>query len=123
MSRRTQRVGENLREILSDLISTSVKDPRIGFVTITAVRVTTDLRMAYVYYTVYGDSPETQAGLESARPFLRTQAGRRMRLKTLPNLEFHPDDSSSTGGRIDQLLAEIHRQQESRDEDESPPIA
>ncbi len=111
-TRRTQRVGENIREVLGDLIQRSVKDPRIGFVTITAVRVTPDLSRADVYYTVLGDEQErasTQAGLESATPFLRTETGRRVRLKTLPDLEFHVDDAPVEGRRVDSILDDIHK--------------
>src|SRR5919108_1911781 len=112
MSRRTQRVGEAMREALGELIQRHVKDPRIGFVTVTAVRVTPDLSRADIYYTVLGDSQEhaaTQAGLESAAPFLRTEVGRRVRLKTLPQLEFHLDDTPAQAHRVDSILADIHR--------------
>ncbi|MEX0875618.1 MAG: 30S ribosome-binding factor RbfA [Actinomycetota bacterium] len=111
-TRRTQRVGESIREVLGELIQRSVKDPRIGFVTITAVRVTPDLSRADVYYTVLGDELErssTQAGLESATPFLRSETGRRVRLKTLPELEFHVDDAPIEGRRVDSILDEIHK--------------
>lgn len=101
-----------MREALGELIQRHVKDPRIGFVTITAVRVTPDLSRAHVYYTVLGDEQEhaaTQAGLESATPFLRSETGRRVRLKTLPELEFHLDDAPVQGQRVDSILADIHR--------------
>jgi len=101
-----------MREALGELIQRHVKDPRIGFVTITAVRVTPDLSKAHVYYTVLGDEDDhvnTQAGLESATPFLRTETGRRVRLRTLPELEFHLDDAPVQGQRVDSILADIHR--------------
>ncbi len=111
-TRRTQRVGESIKEVLGELIQRNVKDPRIGFVTITAVRPTPDLSKAHVYYTVLGDEREhmaTQAGLESATPFLRTEVGRRVRLKSLPELEFHLDDAPEKGQHVDSIIAEIHR--------------
>src|ERR671919_163733 len=111
-TRRTQRVGESIREVLGELIQRNVKDPRVGFVTITAVRVTPDLSKAHVYYTVLGDERErraTEAGLESAKPFLRTETGRRVRLKTVPDLEFHLDDAPETGQRVDTIIHEIRR--------------
>lgn len=111
-TRRTQKVGEAMREALGDLIQRQVKDPRVGFVTITAVRVTPDLAKADVYYTVLGDAAElanTQAGLESAAPFLRTETGRRVRLKTLPELQFHLDDTPEKAQRVDSIIDEIHR--------------
>ena len=111
-TRRTQRVGEAMREALGELIQRQVKDPRIGFITITGVRVTPDLSKAHVYYTVLGDDEDhesTQAGLESASPFLRSEAGRRVRLKTLPELEFHLDDTPLKAQRVDSILDDIHR--------------
>lgn len=123
-TRRTQRVGEAMREALGELIQRHVKDPRIGFVTITAVRVTPDLAKAHVYYTALGDDKElraTKAGLESAAPFLRTEAGRRVRLKTLPELEFHMDETPVQGQRVDTILEEIHRQDAS-DPMRLPPL-
>ena len=111
-SRRTQRVGENIREVLGELIQRQVKDPRVGFVTITAVRVTPDLSKAHVYYTVLGEEREqraTEAGLESAKPFLRTETARRVRLKTTPDLEFHIDDAPEKGQAVDSIIEEIHR--------------
>lgn len=111
-TRRTQRVGEAIREALAELLQRHVKDPRIGFITITAVRVTPDLSKAHVYYTVLGDDKDrkaTQAGLESATPFLRTETGHRVRLKTLPELEFHVDDTPVKGQRVDTIIEEIHR--------------
>lgn len=111
MTRRTQRVGEAMREAIGEVVQRRLKDPRVGFVTITAVRVTPDLSKAHVYYTVLGDEEAREAtreGLESAIPFLRTEAGRRVRLKTTPELEFHFDEAVEHGQRIDALLDEIH---------------
>jgi phosphoesterase RecJ-like protein len=111
-TRRTQRVGENIREVLGELIQRQVKDPRVGFVTITAVRVTPDLSKAHVYYTVLGEEQEqrnTEAGLESATPYLRTETARRVRLKTTPELEFHLDDAPEKGQKVDAIIEEIHK--------------
>lgn len=110
MTRRTDRVGESFKEVLGELLQRQVKDPRVGFVTITTVRVTPDLSKAHVYYTVLGDDDtreQTRRGLESAAPFLRSEAGRRVRLRTLPELVFHFDDSFERGRRVDDLLGEI----------------
>jgi ribosome-binding factor A len=119
MTRRTQRVSEALREVLSELIQRHLKDPRVGFVTITAVRVTPDLGKADVYYTVLDPEQreQTQEGLESAQSYLRTEAGRQVRLKTLPKLYFHLDDTPDRGARIDELLREIHAGDESPSEE------
>lgn len=125
-TRRTQRVGEAMREALGELIQRHVKDPRIGFVTITGVRVTPDLSRADVYYTVLGDEIErasTQAGLESATSFLRSETGRRVRLKTLPELEFHLDDAPVKGQRVDSILDDIHRTEAASPGAYLPPVS
>jgi ribosome-binding factor A len=110
---RTDRVGEEFREILAEAIH-DLKDPRVGFVTVTAVRVSSDLHVAWVYYTVLGDErarASTRAALRSAAPHLRRELGRQIRLKVTPELRFEPDDSTETGERIDALLAEAHRRE------------
>ena len=110
---RTDRVGEEFREILAEAIQ-ELKDPRIGFVTVTAVKVSPDLHVAWLYYTVLGDEKAwaaTGAALRSAAPHLRRELGRQIRLKVTPELRFEPDDSAETGGRIDALLAEAHRRE------------
>jgi bifunctional oligoribonuclease and PAP phosphatase NrnA len=120
-----QRVGESIREVLGELIQRQVKDPRIGFVTITAVRVKPDLSKADVYYTVLGEETEkmsTQAGLESAKPFLRSETGRRVRLKTLPDLEFHLDDTPEKGQQVDSIIQEIHSSEPSFGGATLPPL-
>ena len=125
-TRRTQRVGESIKEVLGELIQRNVKDPRIGFVTITAVRPSPDMSKAHVYYTVLGDEREhmaTQAGLESATPFLRTEVGRRVRLKTTPELEFHLDDAPEKGQHVDSIIQEIHRSETTAPGFHLPPIS
>lgn len=115
-----------MREALGELIQRQVKDPRIGFVTITGVRVTPDLSRADVYYTVLGDEVEranTQAGLESASSFLRSETGRRVRLKTLPELEFHLDDAPVKGQRVDSILDDIHRTEAASPGAYLPPVS
>lgn len=112
MSRRTQRIGESVREVLGGLLQRQVKDPRIGFVTITAVRVTPDLSKAHVYYTVLGDPEqrqETAEGLHSASPFLRSELAARMRVRSIPELVFHYDDTTERGERVDRIIHELHR--------------
>jgi ribosome-binding factor A len=110
---RTDRVGEEFREILAEAIH-ELKDPRVGFVTVTAVKVSPDLHVAWVYYTVLGDEKArtaTRAALRSAAPHLRRELGRQIRLKVTPELRFEIDDTLATGERIDALLAETHRQE------------
>ena len=88
-----------------------LKDPRVGFVTVTGVKVTPDLRRAWVFYTTYGDEKAksgTRAGLRSAGPHLRAVLGRQVRLKYLPELEFEEDVTVEQGVRVDRLIQELH---------------
>jgi ribosome-binding factor A len=120
---RIARVSEEFREILAEEIP-KLKDPRIGFVTVTGVKVTADLRRAWIYYTAFGDEKErasTRAGLRSARPRLRGVIGKQVRLKYLPELEFEEDATLEQAARIDRLIARIdvgHERPEDEPEDE-----
>jgi len=108
---RPSRVSEELREILAEEIP-KLKDPRVGFVTLTGVRVTPDLRMARVSYSAMGDEPArraTAAALRSARGHLRRVIGRQVRMKVLPDLEFEEDETSETVDRIESLLRTLHQ--------------
>jgi ribosome-binding factor A len=107
---RTQRVGEEFREVLAEEIP-KLKDPRIGFVTVTGVKVTADLRRAWAFYTALGDDKEraaTRAGLRSATPYLRAAIGKEVRLKFLPELEFEEDVTLEHAARIDRLIERLH---------------
>ena len=107
---RTDRVGEEFREIIAEEIQ-RLKDPRVGFVTVTGVRVTRDMRTATVFYTAYGDHKEqaaTRAGLRSARAHLRAELGRQVRLKFLPELRFEEDVAVEQGERIERLIEQLH---------------
>lgn len=89
----------------------SLKDPRIGFVTITGAKASPDLRHAWIYYTTMGSDSErraTAAGLRSATPHLRSVVGRQVRLKFLPELHFEQDPTREQGERIDELLRQLH---------------
>ncbi len=105
-------MSEEFREILAEEIP-RLKDPRVGFVTVTGVNVTPDLRRARVFYTAMGDDrarAATRAGLRSARAHLRAVLGHQVRLKFLPELEFEEDQSIETAARIDKLIERIHRE-------------
>jgi ribosome-binding factor A len=107
---RTARVSEEFREILAEEIP-RLKDPRVGFVTVTAVSVSPDLRHARVYYTAMGDErarAATRAGLRSARAHLRGVLGHQVRLKFLPDLVFEEDDTMDVAARIDRIIERIH---------------
>jgi ribosome-binding factor A len=108
-SKRTDRVSEEFREILAEEIP-RLKDPRVGFVTVTSVSVTPDLRRARVFYTALGDESQrkaTRAGLRSATGHLRRVLGHEVRIKFLPELEFEEDQTEMRAGRVDQLLRKI----------------
>jgi len=110
---RTDRVGEEFREVLAEAVP-KLKDPRLGFVTVTGVKVAPDLKRAWVYYTCLGDDGAragSRAALRSATPHLRAVLGKEVRLKFLPELVFEEDVSDERGRRIDELLAEVHRRE------------
>jgi len=107
---RSHRVGDQIQKEISGLLLKGLKDPRIGFVTVTAVEVSSDLGHARVYFTVMGDERarrETIKGLTSAVPFLRRELGKRLRLRSVPELTFKYDTSLEYGNRIEALLKEI----------------
>ncbi len=107
---RIERVGEEFREILAEAIQ-KLKDPRVGFLTVTGVKVSPDLHVAWVYYTVLGDEKvraSSRAALRSAAPHLRHELGRQVRLKVTPELRFEEDTSIAEGDRIEHILGELH---------------
>jgi len=104
-----RRVDEAVRAVLSDVIAQDLKDPRVGFVTVTAVKTSPDLRHARVYVSVLGDEPVRAAsltGLQSAHGYLQRRVAAELRLKHTPSLVFKYDDSVDRGMRIGELLAE-----------------
>ena len=108
-SDRMRRVDEAVREVLSDAITKQVKDPRVGFVTVTAVETAPDLRRARVYVSVLGDGgvrERSMQGLQSAHGVLQRVVARELRLKHTPTLEFLYDDTSERGFRIARLIDE-----------------
>jgi ribosome-binding factor A len=110
---RPDRVAEEFREVLAEEIP-RLKDPRIGFVTVTRVDVSSDLRRATVYYTVLGENRDhaaTGAGLRSARPHLRSELGRQVRLKFTPELSFEEDVGLTQVERVTELLKQIEAEQ------------
>ncbi len=110
MSRRTRQVGEMLREELSDIIRKDVKDPRIGFMSITNVDVSQDLRTARVYVSVLGSDDEREANLEALRSaslYIRRILKPRLRMRQIPDLEFRDDRSMEYAQQITATLREI----------------
>lgn len=110
MYKRSEKVAEAIHELVSLLLIKGLKDPRIGFVTITAVKVLDDLHLAKIYFTVVGSDEETAAtaaGLNSARGFIRKEIGKSLNMRYVPDIIFQYDESLEYGNRIESILKEI----------------
>lgn len=110
MTQRTEKVQKVAREVLGEAIH-DLKDPRVGFATVTAVRISPDLRHARVFVSVLGSDDEkmaTMEGLASATPVLRSELGRQVRMKYLPELRFELDTGAEEAERLESLLRQIH---------------
>ena len=110
MSQRTDRVDQLLREEIGGIIARDIADPRVGFATVTRVETTPDLRHAKVWVSVIGQPAErtaTVAALGRAMPFVRHELGRTLRIKRIPDLHVHLDDTAERGTRVLQLLNEL----------------
>jgi ribosome-binding factor A len=109
---RARKLADRIRVIVAEMLETRVKDPRLGFVTVTDARITGDLRDATVFYTVYGDETaraDTAAALESAKGVLRTEVGRQTGVRFTPSLTFVADGLPDTAKHIDDLLERAAR--------------
>ena len=107
MTQRMRRVNELMREVIGSAIATELEDPRIGFVTVTSVETSADLRSARVYVSVLGDEAEREAslaGLRSSHGVLQSAIARETRIKRTPTLTFHYDEAPERGVRISRLL-------------------
>ncbi|MGH9779275.1 MAG: 30S ribosome-binding factor RbfA [Candidatus Acidiferrales bacterium] len=115
---RPQRLGQRILEEVSELLLGELKDPRIASATVTAVRVTPDLRQAFVGVSVLGSAKEkkqTLEGLRAASPFIRHQLAERLSIRRVPELTFQLDDSDERTARIDELLQKTHPGKEPTD--------
>jgi ribosome-binding factor A len=106
---RADRVGDLLLELISELLRKDIRDPRIGTVTLTAVKVSKDLRHARIYFNVLGHDrrADVLAGLKSATGFIRSKVAKQLNLRFVPNIEFSYDESQDEAQRIDQLLNQV----------------
>ena len=107
---RARKVADRIKVVVAEMLELRVKDPRLGFITITDVRVTGDLQQASVFYTVLGDEKaqaETAAALESARGVLRSEVGRQTGVRHTPSLAFILDAVPETAAHIEELLAKV----------------
>jgi ribosome-binding factor A len=105
---RARRLAERITKIVAEMLERRIKDPRLGFVTVTEARLTNDLREATVFYTVFGSPEEREASavaLRSATGVIRTEVGRQLGLRYTPSLEFIADDLQDNARRIEDLVA------------------
>lgn len=112
--KRSQRVSDLLREEIADIIFFKLKDPRIGFLTVTGVDITDDLKIAVVYISILREEEKksTLEILQSATKFIRSELSKRLKLKFIPSIDFRLDTSAEYGSRIEQLLQQIREKDE-----------
>ncbi|HHE5926800.1 TPA: 30S ribosome-binding factor RbfA [Staphylococcus aureus] len=112
-SMRAERVGEQMKKELMDIINNKVKDPRVGFITITDVVLTNDLSQAKVFLTVLGNDKEVEntfKALDKAKGFIKSELGSRMRLRFMPELMYEYDQSIEYGNKIERMIQDLHKQ-------------
>ena len=110
-SHRTQKVADRIKVVVAQLLETKIKDPRLGFVTVTDARVTGDLQNASIFYTVLGDEEQraaTAAALESAKGVIRSAVGRDLQTRITPTIEFFEDGLPESAKALDSLLDKVH---------------
>jgi ribosome-binding factor A len=115
-----RRVNEALREVLSSHIAGDLKDPRIGFVTVTAVETSPDLSAARVFVSILGDPSQQEdalAGLRSSKGLLQAHVASELRMKRTPTLTFVHDDTPERGMRIERLIADVVPEDDHEDTD------
>jgi ribosome-binding factor A len=121
---RSRRVGQQVQRALSELIRRDVRDPRLGMVTLTEVRMSSDLSYAKVYYSVLGADPkEAQEVLEAAADMLRGPLGRSLGIRHSPELRFVPDELIEGGARLSALITKAVREDQARRADDAEPGA
>lgn len=119
MSLRATRVAEQMKKELSEILGRKLKDPRIGFVTVTDVSLTGDLQIAKVYISVLGDEQQkedTMKALAKAKGFIRSEIGSRIRLRKTPEIHFEFDESIDYGNRIEKLIHELKKDESENDQ-------
>jgi ribosome-binding factor A len=125
LSHRTERVAEQIREEVSQILSTEVADPGIGLVTVTRVKVTPDLSLARVYWTLMGDQAErkkTQKALVRAAAYVRHLLSTRMSLRRSPEVVFTFDQAVTAQDRVEEILQELKREEANRTPPDAPVV-
>jgi len=111
--KRSDRVGEAIQAEIADILNRKIRDPRIGFITVTGVSVTMDLREAKIYVSVLEDGIEREnslKGLESASGFIRGELGKRLKLRRVPTISFHLDTSAERAAHLNEILEKVKRE-------------
>jgi ribosome-binding factor A len=114
--RRLDRLSSQIQEEVCDILSRKIRDPRMGFVTLTGVKVSADLSYASIYVSILGspeDVEKTMTCLDGASAFVRLELGKRLHVRRIPEVRFHRDDSCIKGARIDSILKDL---KESKDD-------
>lgn len=117
LSHRVERIAQQVREEVSQMLATEVRDPGIGLVTVTRAKVTGDLSLARIYWTIIGDAAErkkTAKALARAVPYLRHLLSQRLTLRRAPELQFLFDESVAAQDRIEQIIQQIHAEEAAR---------
>jgi ribosome-binding factor A len=123
LSHRVERVAEQIREEVSQILATEVADPGIGLVTVTRVRVTADLSLARVYWTLLGEAADrarTEKSLRRAAPYVRHLLSSRLALRRVPEVQFLFDQAVAAQDRVERILAELHAEEAARDTGSGP---
>ncbi len=123
---RPEKLEDQIQFLLSTLIQREVRDPELGFLTVTAVRLTGDRGIAKVYFTVLGEPDQVEKSsraLDRATGFLRTQLAQRLKLKKAPELRFYPDNTLEEGNRMEAILHELEQERGARPVDPETPEA
>ena len=123
MGNRQKRLGELFKQEISELITRKIKDPRVGFVSITSVDLSPDLRNAKIYISVFGSEKEKKsslAGLNSATSFIKRELGRRLRLKYMPDIAIFYDESIEKGAHISAIIDSVIKEEDCTPDDEWP---
>ncbi len=126
LTHRIERIAEQLREEVSQILATDVADPGVGLVTVSRVKVSPDLSLARVYWTIIGDAAEkkrTTKALQRAAPFVRHILATRMALRRVPEVAFHYDEGLAAHQRVEEILHEIHEADAARGEGAAAPDA
>jgi ribosome-binding factor A len=119
LTHRVERIAAQIREELSQMIATEVRDPGVGLVTVTRVKVTADLSLARVYWTVLGETKEkreTAKALNRTVPYLRHLLSQRLTLRRAPEIKFQYDESVAAQDRIERIIQDLHTEREQHPE-------